>query len=193
MSQNDTEVVVVVVDDRPTAQAAELRAGLGAAVKEMGANILAANEFDLPDRATWHPVDLRVILVPASSTSTETIASPASDPALAWTTNQATKEGRDALVGAVESAVARMPAPSGGFRPLERAADVIMLLRGTRAPSSERESVLRSSTSYRRTGFTAVSIVAASDDESPHPAPLYRLDDSYFVTVTNVVAPARGG
>ena len=183
-----TGVLVVMVDDRSTAEAAELRAGIAAAVEKFGEDFLLDSYFHWPDRATWHPVDLRVVLVPASSATIETVVSPATDPALAWTTNQATKEGRDALVRAVDSAVARMTAPLGAsFRPLERAADVVRLLRGTRAASNDKEAALRDSTSYRRSGATGVSIIAATDDESPQDVASYRLDDPYWVTVTNVV------
>jgi hypothetical protein len=187
-------VLIVVVDDRPTPEATELRAGIGAAVQDMGEDTLVESAFHWPDRATWHPVDQRLVLVPASSPSLESVASPASDAALAWTTNQVTKEGRDAWVRAAESAVTRMSAPAGApFRPLERAEDVVRLLRGQRAPVNEKESALLGSLSTRHKSAMGVSIVAATDDESPHAAVLYRVDDPFFVTAMNVVTREERG
>jgi hypothetical protein len=124
----------------------------------------------------------------------ESVASPASDAALAWTTNQVTQEGRDAWVRAAESAVTRMSAPPGApFRPLERAEDVVRLLRGQRAPVNEKESALLESLSTPHRGVMGVSIVAATDDESPHAAVLYRVDDPFFVTAMNVVTREERG
>ena len=182
--------MVVVVDDRPNPEAAELRGGIGAAVHQFGGRLLGYYDFALPDRAPWHPVDVRVVLVPASSSSIETVASPASNPALAWTSHQATMEGRDVLVRAVEAEVARMTSSSGAsFRPLERTADIVKLLRGTRAPANDAESTLlaRTFAHRRQSSFVGASVVAATDDESPEPAASYRLYDPFTEWPINVV------
>src|SRR5689334_7421240 len=101
----DTNVVIVVVDDRETADAFDLRADLGAGVRHIGAAALSRFDLMAPDRAAWRPIDLRVIIVPASSASMVDVASPARDPALALTTNRLTEEGNEILVGAVENAI----------------------------------------------------------------------------------------
>jgi hypothetical protein len=188
-SSTFTGTLVVVVDDRSIGEAAALRADIGAAVRHVGATFLA--EFGPPsDLASWHPVDIRIILVPASSPSIESVASPATNPALAWTTNQATQEGRNALALAVDAEVGRMTAmPGAAYRPLERARDVVHLLDGTREASGEVEKSLVASLSSRRRKkhYIGVSIVTASDDESPEPSRSYLVDLGREAMAVNVV------
>jgi hypothetical protein len=195
-SSISTEVLVVVVDDRPSREATELRAGIGAAIHQLGGRTLGEYDFLSPDRAAWRPVDMRLVLVPASSSAIESVASPATDPALAWTANQATREGREALIDAAVRNVARMASPPGAaFRPLERAAEIVKLLRGTRAPSNAAESTLLAGTmsGRRQHFFIGAVIVAATDDESPQPVPWYRLYDTYFEWPLNVVTLEQRG
>jgi hypothetical protein len=163
-------------------------------VAHVGGNELGEFKLLSPDPAVWHTVDLRVVLVPASSPSIDAVASPATNPALAWTTNQATREGRDAWVRAVDDEVKRMTAPWGApFRPLERARDIFQLLRGQRAATGDGERALVATfSSSRRRHWVGVSIVTASDDESPEPLAAYVLADRYEVR-TNVVTPEGRG
>jgi hypothetical protein len=190
----DTRTMVVVVDDRAISEAVDLRADIGAGVDHVGGNDLGEFELLSPDPAVWHTVDLRVVLVPASSSSIDAVASPATNPALAWTTNQATREGRDAWVRAVYDEVKRMRAPLGApFRPLERARDVFQLLKGQREATSDGEkAIVASFSSSRRRHVVGVSIVAASDDESPEDASAYLLDDRDEVQANVVTREGRG-
>jgi hypothetical protein len=132
----------------------------------------------LPDPAPWHPVDMRVVIVPASSVAVDAAAGPVNDPKLVWATVQATEEGAEAIGRAVDAAVQRMETSSGAhFRPLERAHDIAGLLTGGRAPANAVEAELVAATLPKpKFPSVAVSVVAASDDESPEPAESYRLD-----------------
>jgi hypothetical protein len=189
----DTRTMIVVVDDRAIGEAVDLRADIGAAVAHIGENELMFESIS-PDRAMWHTVDLRVVLVPASSLSIDAVVSPATDPVLAWTTNQATREGRDAWVRAVDDEVKRMTAPPGApFRPLERARYIFQLLEGQRGATGDGEKALVASfSSSRRRHVVDVAIVTASDDQSPEPISAYALGDPDAVTINVVTREGRG-
>jgi hypothetical protein len=192
----DTNVVIVVVDDRGTEDAINLRADLGAGVRHIGAAALAKFELMAPDRAAWNSFDLRVVIVPASAESIIDVASPARDPALAVTTHRLTLEANEVLVRAVEDAVRQMKsAPSGApFRPLERVRGVLSLVLGERAPADDAESALVASTSAGRLHRNvAVSVLATTDDESPELPLSYRVSPDPFLVPMHVVTPEGRG
>src|SRR4051812_30906995 len=123
------DLLVLVVDDRPTPEAAKLRGGVEAAMRRLArANV---SDFVDDDPAVWNTVDMRVFIVPASSATIDEIASPATDASLGWTTVQARVEGADVLAAVVGARAMALAAPSGApFRPLERAHAVVQLMGG---------------------------------------------------------------
>jgi hypothetical protein len=128
-----------------------------------------------PDGATWHPIDVAVVIVAASAPSLDAAISPAQDARLAWTTKQATAKDADALAVAVEQHVRGLTALEGAsFQPLARVREVVDLLTQTRTPTSDVEAHLVAAVSPR-TKLIGVSIVATTDDESPQPPTFYRL------------------
>jgi len=156
-------LAVLVIDDRATPEAAALRAGVGPAVLQLASNLLALG--DAVDRATWRPVDLRIVLAPASAMSSDAVVSPVSDSALAWTTVEGTQNGVDALAAAVASHVSSLAATEGAaFRPLAQAQSMFRLLTARRAPASAAEASLLATTS-QATSTIGVAVVASSDDE----------------------------
>lgn len=157
-------IAVLVIDDRATPEAAALRAGVGPAVRQLASNLIALGAA--ADRATWSPVDLRIVLAPASATSSDAVVSPVSDPALAWTTVEATQDGVDALATAVASHVSSLTAAEGAaFRPLTQAQSIFALLTARRAPASAAEASLLATISQHAQSTIGVSVVASSDDE----------------------------
>jgi hypothetical protein len=160
-------IAILVIDDRPVPEAEALRAGVGPAVQPLALDLMGTAVSN-SDRALWHPVDLRVVLAPASSTE---IISSVTDPALAWTTMQATQDGAYAFAAAVAAHAMSLIAPDdGAFRPLARARDAFTLIAGQRAPANGAEASLLATLSERTPGAIGVAIVAAADDgdtESP--------------------------
>jgi len=159
--------IVLVVDDRSSAGAVELRAGMGAAMRHLGADALRAAGGSDPDWAAWHPMDVTVTIVPASAASLDAAITAASDPRLGWTTNRATPATAEDLARAVEEHVRDLAAPEGApFQPLARAREVERSLRAAGFPRAKR---------------IAVAIVASTDDASPGPTRSYRLDSGTAV------------
>jgi hypothetical protein len=161
-------LLILIADDRPTEKAAHLRSGVGVAIRRLGWDLVGDYRARSSDAAAWHPADIRVILAPPSAVSTESIASPTNDAALAWTTIQATQDGANALAAAVDGHVLAESAPlEAPFHPLERARHVGELMAALRPPLDDREAQLVAIASARTWGAIGISIVAASDDESP--------------------------
>jgi hypothetical protein len=173
--QNPQAAIVLVVDDRPSARAAELRAGIGPAMRQLGSDGVRRALGFAPDWATWHPIDVAVVIIAASARSLDAVISPAQDARLAWITKHATAKDADALAVAVEQRVRGLTAPEGApFQPLARVREVVDLLTQTRMPASEVEASLLAAVSPRGK-LIGVSIVATTDDESPEPPTFYRL------------------
>jgi hypothetical protein len=167
--------IILVVDDRPNARAAELRAGMGRAMRQLGSDGVARAVGFAPDWATWHSIDVAVVIIAASAPSIDAAISPAQDTRLAWITKHATAKDADALAVAVEEHARGLTAPEGAsFQPLARVRDVVDLLTQTRMPASDVEANLLAAVSPR-TKLIGVSVVATTDDESPEPPTFYRL------------------
>ena len=165
-------MLVVVVDDRTTPEAAELREGVGAATRRLAWDLVPGAAFDT---ATWNEVDLRVLLVGASAVPEAPFRSWVDDASLAWTTPHATAEGAHALGAAVGEQASQLTASEGApFEPLARARDVVALLRGARparGPTEERLAAVAVSEKWT----IGVSVLASVDDESAEPATAYRI------------------
>jgi hypothetical protein len=165
-------MLVVVVDDRTTAEASELREGLAAATRRLAWDLVPDAASDM---ATWNAVDLRVLLVGASAGQEAAVRSWVDDASLAWTTPHATAEGAEALGRAVGERASQLTASEGArFEPLARARDVLALLRGARparGPIEERVAAVATT----ETWTIGVSVLASVDDESTEPATAYRI------------------
>jgi hypothetical protein len=187
-------LIVLVVDDRPTAQAALLRSGVEPAMRRLAQTATGGDRMFPWDRAAWHPLDMQVLVVPASSTTPDAIASPVTDASLAWTTVQATVEDADALAAAVGARVTTLTAsPGAPFHPLEHARDVVQLMAGMRPPAGEVEGRL-SAIASAHPWQIGVSVIAASDDESPDPPSSYWVGDNTYgpFIAAGLVTPETG-
>jgi len=161
--------LILVVDDRATARAATLRAGTGAAMRQLVVDA---------DRASWRPIEFDVIIVPASAASTDAAVGPSSDARLTWRTKQATLEDGNALAAVVEERVRTFSAaPGAPFQPLARGHELVELVAQLRPPASDAEAGLVAAVSPHR--WIGVSVVASSDDESPEPPTSYRLPTAF--------------
>ncbi len=188
-----TTTAILVVDDRPSADAARLRAGLGDAIREIGFQRVIGSYARLPDPATWHPIDLRIAVVGASASSSEMASTPLDYPELAWTTVQATNDGAERLAGAVDARVAAMTmaVADAPFHPLELAYSMFDVAVGQRTPEGHVEGWLSSLANLEHPSVVAIGIVAASDDESPEPPDGYNLAQLVQIQVGDVATPGR--
>ena len=151
-----------------------MRAGIGAAMRQLGADAVIVAAGHTPDWAAWHPIDVTVVIVPASAPSLDAVMSPAGDPRLAWTTTRATPQSAEEVARAVEEHVGNLAAPEGApFQPLARAREVVDLLASPFPSTNPAAEALRAAVSPRPKSI-AVSIVASMDDESPGPTKAYR-------------------
>jgi hypothetical protein len=181
--------IVLVVDDRSGKSATDLRAGMGAAMRELGSDAVRAAAGTAPDWAAWHPIDVAVVIVPASAASLDTVISPAHDPRLAWTTNRATPNTAEDVALAVEEHVRHLAAPEGSpFQPLARAREVVDLLTSPFPSASAAKEALRAAVSPRAKRI-AVAIVASTDDASPGPTKSHRLPPE--ITVIGLATSQR--
>jgi hypothetical protein len=168
-------VVVLIVDDRPSASAVEMRGKIGAAMRQLGSDAVRTAVGPAPDWAAWHPIDVAVVIVPASAGSLDAAISPARDARLAWTTKRATPKTAEDVALAVEEHVRGLVGREGAaFQPLARARAIVDLLTRARRPASNVEEAIFAAVSSRAR-WIGVSIVATEDDESPGPTMSYRL------------------
>ena len=171
-----SKVLVMIVDDRQAAGAAQLRANLPAMVRDMGTTVLHPKE-GWRDPAAWTPLDVRVVIVPASSSSMDGVVLAGLESGLRAETGHATLGDVEALTLAVQRQVGRMSIISGvPFRPLERARDVTALLEKRRAPATPDEEALVASVVSPLTRYIiGVAVIASADDESEAPVEALQL------------------
>ena len=186
-------VVALIVDDRASASAVEMRRKIGAAMQQLGLDALRTATGFAPDWAAWHAIDVAVVIVPASADSLDAAISPARDARLAWTTQRATPKTAEDVALAVEEHVRGLPEPEGAsFRPLAQARAIVDLLTRARPPASEVEEAILAEVSPRAKRI-GVSIVATADDESPGPTLSYRLPkDVAFIGLATSRRDAQG-
>jgi hypothetical protein len=178
VSSGPTEVIVLVVDDAPTAEAADLRAHVVESVRS--GMVQAAQErwyggCSNPDPAIWHTGDVRFVVVRPSAPDALAIRSPVQAPALAWITRTSTEAEAEAVTAAAAAALEdRLAAAGEAFRPLHAAQRAIELLGGARAAETDDENALVASLPA---DFVLRPIVAATrDDGDAAPALEFSID-----------------
>ncbi|MEB2313670.1 MAG: hypothetical protein OZ921_10120 [Sorangiineae bacterium] len=185
--------MVVVADDAPTPEAEALRATLREALA--GAALRAAGEcLHGWEPTTWRAIDVRAVVVAPSITAKPRPVGPSDDPALAWSSADATYPQRAAFTANLGAALDTPAPPGARYEPLVAAVDTARLLRGERAPADAREAALRASLA----GIDALWILVASlrDDEgsySPESLEVLPTDGERVWTLTQRIARGAGG
>lgn len=171
------EVVVLVVDDAPTAEAAEVRARVVDSVRAGLESAWSARwgGCGSPDPAQWHPGDIRFVIARPSAPDEEALRTPVQAPALAWVTQASLKEEIDGVVKAVEGALGeRLAQPGEAYRPLRAARRAADLIAGAAPPGTPDEATFAG-------GLPAgeqvrLVIASARDDEDATPVADLALD-----------------
>lgn len=173
-------VVVLVVDDAPTADAAALRAVVTAGLR----TDLRRAEGPGCDPAAWMPGDVRVFVV-LPSASGNRILGPSDAPALSLHTERRSPADAHALADAVQVALdSRLASPSDTFRPIDAVNDVLGLVWGTRAPTSATEEDLVSLSAFPDS--LQLVVAATRDDEGSSPGTAPRLPAGHVAIVPEV-------
>lgn len=139
-------IIVLVVDDAATTEAAGLRAQV---VDIVRTGLLSevdhrwGSSCGNPDPAAWHPGDMRVVLARPSAPDGEALLTSIEMPALAWTTKHSTAEEVDVVAAATAKALEDRLAGAGEpYRPLRAAKRAMDLVNGARPPESDSEAAL---------------------------------------------------
>lgn len=159
-------VLVFVVDDAQSAEAAALRSGIVAELRSTLRRIQSMRQaYDgaLVDPAAWHPVDLRAVVVHPSAASTTAVA-PSDDARFAWVSTNGTDAELDVFTAAIAAEIDRGSSPGSPFRPIDSAMQTVRLAAGDRSPVDARERALVASLP---SGFTQFAVLVATtrDDE----------------------------
>lgn len=189
-------VIVLVVDDAPTPEAAALRTKVAGSVRS---GLLS--EIDerwgscgSPDPAAWHPGDMRVVVVRPSAPDDEAWVTPLESPSLAWITKNSTKEEVESVTAGVGEALgARVAQPGELFRPLRAAKRAVELVTGARAPATDSEAKLVASLPKKR--LTRFVVAATRDDEDSTAVEDLALDEAAAragLMISSVVGPWSG-
>lgn len=167
----------LVIDDTNDASAAELRANVVSALEHAFRSSWFGERGACRDPAAACPVDLRLVLARPSADPGVRILGPATWPALRWSTKWATEPALDAYLAELRQALETPLAPEGApYRPLEAADDLMRLLLGLRAPSSEIEAAIVADVASDEPWIELV-LASARDDESPRAPAAYTWPD----------------
>ena len=190
-------VIALVVDDRATAEAAELRAGVDVALRTTLSRF--SSPSGLIDPAAWRPVDVTVALGLPSGSDTDWLIGPEQVPALAYQTREPSPASTTALADTVRDQIgAHLAAPSDLYRPIEVTSRLARLLAREVVPVDDREAALIAATERDLGGDVAMALATTSDDESsgevtayPIPVPDILGESDYFVALTAVIPSAE--
>ncbi|WP_157906698.1 hypothetical protein [Sorangium cellulosum] len=164
------QVIVLVVDDADTAEAAQLRERVAQSVR---AGLLAVIESrwgtcGSPDPAQWHPGELRVVVARPSAPDAAALVTSREIPSLAWTTQTSREEEVEAVMAGVTEALGqRLAEPGEEYLPLRTARRALELVTGARAPEGEAEVALVRSLPQDR--IARLLVASTRDDEGPGP------------------------
>ncbi|WP_437593342.1 hypothetical protein [Sorangium sp. So ce1000] len=162
------EVIVLVVDDTDTAEAARLRERVAQSVR---ASLLAVIESrwgscGSADPAQWHAGDIRAVVARPSAPDAAALLTPLEIPALAWTTHTSNEEEVEAVMAGVNEALGRrLAGPGEEYRPLRTAKRALELVTGALAPVGEAEVALVRSLPQGR--IARLLVASTRDDEGP--------------------------
>ncbi|XYH98404.1 hypothetical protein ACMHYB_01160 [Sorangium sp. So ce1128] len=166
LSRRSDGIILLVVDDADTAEAAalrekaarSLRAGLDGHLEHEWGSCGSA------DPAEWHSMNLRVVVVRPSAPDGESLLTPLDEPSLAWISHTATPAEADALTESVTTALGqRLAAPGEAYRPLRAAKRALDLVTFSRPPVGEAESALVAS--LPTDALVQILIAGTRDDE----------------------------
>jgi hypothetical protein len=175
-------VIVLVVDDAPTADAAALRATVTAGLR----TDLRRAEGPGCDPAAWIPSDVRVFVVLPSAAGNR-ILGPSDAPALSLHTERRSLADADALVDAIQVVLdGSVAGTTAAFRPIDAVNDVLALVRGDRAPTTVTEQQLVALSPFPDSLHLVVA--ATRDDQGSSPIDTPRLPADH-VAIFPDVAP----
>ena len=156
-------VLVLAVDDEPTAAAAAIRAATGSALKPTIEKLFTASLSGLD--TDWLRSDLRVVIVHPSTAGAARAVGPSDDPSVALVTENASTADvyalADSAARAIDGTVAAAGAP---YSLLEATALTLELLAGARSPADAHEVSLLAS--IGNPGELALVVATSRDDAS---------------------------
>ncbi|MDC0681247.1 hypothetical protein [Sorangium atrum] len=168
LTEERPQVIVLVVDDADTAEAAQLRERVA---QSMRASLLAVIESrwgtcGSADPAQWHPGDIRVVVARPSAPDAAALLTSREIPALAWITQTSHEEEVEAVMAGVTEALGqRLAEPGEEYRPLRTARRALELVTGALAPVGEAEVALVRSLPQDR--LARLLVASTRDDEGP--------------------------
>lgn len=141
--QGSPEIFLIVADDAPTAEAAELRARVAESVRAGLTSALAERwgGCGSDDPARWHSGDVRIVVARPSAPDGEALFTPVQSPSLAWVTKTSLEEEVEPVASAAAAALEeRLAQPGEVYRPLHAARRALELISGVRQPETEDEA-----------------------------------------------------
>lgn len=193
LSHPNDGIILLVVDDADTAEAAALR---DKAARSLRAGLDGHLDYEWgscgsADPAEWHSMNLRVVVVRPSAPDGESLLTPLDEPSLAWISHTATPAEADALTESVTTALGqRLAAPGEAYGPLRAAKRAMDLVTFARLPVDEAESALVAS--LPTDAFVQILIASTRDDEEADVSELTPDEASLPAMTTSAVAGPFG-
>lgn len=162
------QVIVLVVDDTDTAEAAQLRERVAQSVRASLLDVIGLRwgACGSADPAQWHPGDIRVVVARPSAPEAAALLTSREIPALAWTTQTSHEEEVEAVMAGVTEALGqRLAEPGEEYRPLRTARGALELVTGALAPVGEAEVAFVRSLPQDR--IARLLVASTRDDEGP--------------------------
>ncbi|WP_437278477.1 hypothetical protein WME90_45905 [Sorangium sp. So ce375] len=168
--QETPQVIVLVVDDTDTAEAAQLRERVAQSVRASLLAVLGSRweteSCGSADPAQWHAGDVRVVVARPSAPDAAALLTSREIPALAWTTKTSTREEVEAVMAGVTEALGqRLAEPGEEYHPLRTARRALDLVTGALAPVGEAEEAFVASLPEDR--IARLLVASTRDDEGP--------------------------
>lgn len=137
------EVIVLVVDDAATPEAAQLRAQIVESVRA-GLEDAIRDRWSgcgNPDPAAFHPGDIRLVIARPSAPDDVALLTPTELPSLAWITKRSTADEVKTVTAGAAAALEQRFATAGElYRPLRAAKRAVELVKGARPPVTDAEA-----------------------------------------------------
>ncbi len=157
-------VLVLVVDDGPSAESEAIRSAMGRALPSTLLHLIGGNASGLD--VDWARSDLRIVVVHPSVAGSAALVGPSDDADLALVTDNATDGAITAAVGATTRAIGAATTPSlAPYALLEAARRTVDLVTHARAPADAHEAAVISS--LGEPDSVALVLATARDDASP--------------------------
>jgi hypothetical protein len=185
------QVVVLIVDDEPTAEAASLRSQTDATLRHTFERQYENQATGL--RTDQLRVDLRAVVVHPSIPGSGRAIGPSDDPALAVVSEDGSRADADALSEAVARDIDAVVAPPGApYMLLDATRQTLDLVDHVRAPADAHEAALLASLGEPNSLLFA--IVTSRDDGGTGPVERFAWrSSSLLIEPPSVVSPIAGG